>query len=148
MKTIPYMGSKRKLLGFIESSMLDYLNDTQIHSFFDAFAGSGRVAHHFRNDYKIVANDRQSYTKVILEAYLQNTKDPQYYLGAISHLNSLPDTHWSKTDGWYANTYGAPENNGCSIGADGNPKPWVDYNARKIDSIRYEIDKMLSLIHI
>ena len=39
MKTIPYMGSKRKLLGFLESSMLDYLDDTEIHSFFLPFKG-------------------------------------------------------------------------------------------------------------
>ena len=52
MKTIPYMGSKRKLLPFLKNSMLDYLGDTEIHSFFDAFAGSGRVSHHFRNKYK------------------------------------------------------------------------------------------------
>ena len=79
MKTIPYMGSKRKLLPFLKNSMLDYLGDTEIHSFFDVFAGSGRVSHHFRNKYKIVANDRQSYTKVILEAYLQNTQNLQLY---------------------------------------------------------------------
>ena len=66
MKTIPYMGSKRKLLYFLESSVVDYLGGVEIYSFFDAFAGSGRVSHHFRNKYKIVANDRQSYTKVIL----------------------------------------------------------------------------------
>ena len=142
MKTIPYMGSKRKLLPFLKDSMLDYLGDTVIHSFFDAFAGSGRVSHHFRNRYKIVANDRQSYTKVILEAYLQNTKNLQYFQYVIDGLNAMPDSYWKSTDGWYMNTYGAPENNGCSIGADGNPKPWVDYNARKIDCIRTQIDKL------
>ena len=148
MKTIPYMGSKRKLLPFLKDSMLDYLGDTEIHSFFDAFAGSGRVSHHFRNRYKIVANDRQSYTKVILESYLQNTKNLQYFRYIIDGLNALPDSYWSTTDGWYANTYGAPENNGCSIGSDGNPKPWVDYNARKIDCIRHQIDKLYPEDHV
>ena len=89
MKTIPYMGSKRKLLSFIEDSLQDYIGDTELSSFFDAFAGSGRVGHHFRHKYKIIANDRQSYTKAILEAYLQNTKPIGYYTGAINHLNSL-----------------------------------------------------------
>ena len=142
MKTIPYMGSKRKLLSFIEDSLQDYVGDVELSSFFDAFAGSGRVGHHFRHKYKIIANDRQSYTKAILEAYLQNTQPIGYYTGAINHLNSLDDAQWATTDGWYANTYGCPVNNGCSIGADGNPKPWVDYNARKIDLIRTEIDTM------
>lgn len=136
------MGSKRKLLPFLKSSLEDYLGDTELHTFFDAFAGSGRVSHHFRNKYQIVANDRQSYSKVILEAYLQNTKNPQYFQYIIDGLNVLPDSYWHKTDGWYANTYGAPVNNGCSIGADGNPKPWVDYNARKIDCIQWQIDQL------
>ena len=52
------------------------------------------------------------------------------------------DRDWETTDGWYNVTYGAPENNGSSIGADGNPKPWVDYNARKIDCVRHKIDDM------
>ena len=30
MKTIPYMGSKRKLLGFLQSSMDDYLDGTEL----------------------------------------------------------------------------------------------------------------------
>ena len=142
MKTIPYMGSKRKLLPFLKDSMDDYLDGAELYSFFDAFAGSGRVSHHFRNRYRIIANDRQSYTKVILEAYLQNTKNTQYFQYVIDGLNALPDQYWSRTDGWYAKTYGAAENNGSSIGADGNPKPWVDYNARKIDCIRHKIDDL------
>ncbi len=142
MKTIPYMGSKRKLLDFLKLSMDDYVGDDKLSSFFDAFSGSGRVSHYFRNDYKIVANDRQSYSKAILEAYLLNTQSNQYYEGAINHLNSLDDSLWSNTDGWYANHYGAPFQDGSSIGSDGNPKPWIIGNARKIDIIRTEIDKM------
>ena len=99
MKTIPYMGSKRRLLPFLKHSMEDYLAGIKLYSFFDAFAGSGRVAHHFRNRYKIVANDRQSYTKVILEAYLQNTKNLQYFQYVIDGLNALPDKYWERTDG-------------------------------------------------
>ena len=148
MKTIPYMGSKRKLLPFLKDSLEDYLDGTELNSFFDAFAGSGRVSHHFRNKYKIVANDRQSYTKVILESYLQNTKNLQYFQYLIDRLNAMPDSFWGSTDGWYANTYGAPFNDGCSIGSDGNPKPWVDYNARKIDIIRYKIDDIYPNDHV
>ncbi len=142
MKTIPYMGSKRKLLPFLKDSLEDYLQGTEVHSFFDAFAGSGRVSHHFRNRYKIIANDRQSYTKVILEAYLQNNKDLGYYQALIDGLNALPLSSWSATDGWYTRTYGSAENNGSSIGLDGKPKPWVDYNAMKIDCVRTKIDDM------
>ena len=134
MKTIPYMGSKRKLLPFLKDSLEAYLDGTELHSFFDAFAGSGRVSHHFRNKYKIVANDRQSYTKVILEAYLQNTKDLSYYQALIDGLNALPLSVWPTTDGWYTHNYGSANNEGSSIGEDGKPKPWVDYNAKKIDS--------------
>lgn len=140
MKTIPYMGSKRKLLPFLKDSMLDYIGDTEIHSFFDAFAGSGRVSHHFRNRYMIVANDRQSYTKVILESYLRNTKNLQYFQYLIDGLNALPLSSWATTDGWYMHTYGCADNNGLAIGVDGKPKPWVDYNAMKIDCIRQKID--------
>ena len=69
MKTIPYMGSKRKLLPFLKDSMLDYLGDTEIHSFFDAFAGSGRVSHHFRNmSLFLFQNRSQSASKIYVTA--------------------------------------------------------------------------------
>ena len=142
MKTIPYMGSKRKLLPFLKESMIDYLGNTKIYSFFDVFSGSGRVSHYFRNDYQILANDRQSYSRVILESYLQNTKSIEYYQSIINELNAIPESYWESTDGWYTKTYSCSLNNGCSIGQDGKPKVWVDYNAKKIDIIRAEIDKM------
>ena len=142
MKTIPYMGSKRKLLGFLESSLDDYLGEEKLTSFFDAFSGSGRVSHHFRHKYRIVSNDRQSYSKVILDAYLRNSVHPDILQANIDHLNSLEDSYFSKTDGWYTDKYSTGYNNGSSIGLDGNPKPWIDYNAKKIDSIRHAIDEL------
>lgn len=144
MKTIPYMGSKRKLLEFLETSINDYYvvnNLAKPDTIFDMFAGSGRVAHHFRHQYRVIGNDKQEYSRVILEAYLQNTRPPEYYKLIIDQLNSLPLSNISKTDGWYTKTYGGPYNNGKSIGLDGKPKPWIDYNAMKIDIVRTAIDK-------
>ena len=69
MKTIPYMGSKKDLLPFIEESIKNYTGLTS-GNFLDAFSGSGRVSHYFRNNFNVTANDMQAYSRIINEAYL------------------------------------------------------------------------------
>jgi len=145
MQTIPYMGSKKKLLSFLESSLDSYYannNLTKPQVFFDAFAGSGRVSHHFASEYTMISNDKQFYSKIILEAYLQNTRPMSFYEPIVKMLNNLPESEWANTDGWYMKTYGTSNINGSSIGLDGKPKPWTDYNAKKIDIIRSKIDEL------
>lgn len=102
MKTIQYMGSKKDLLDYLELSIEDFLKDIgeeeSIESFFDAFCGSGRVAYHFRNKYRLLTNDKQEFTKTITDAYMCNTKPTSFYSKYIDELNNLPDNYIDKTD--------------------------------------------------
>lgn len=141
MNTIQYMGSKRDLLLFIEESINDYLGTNKISSFYDAFAGSGRVAYHFSSKYKIFSSDKQFFSKIILDAYLNSQNIAEKEIDKyINKLNNLPSSYFEKTDKWYTKHYSSDYNNGSSIGEDGNPKIWLTKNSQKIDSIRTCLD--------
>jgi adenine-specific DNA-methyltransferase len=141
MKTIPYMGSKKVLLPFIEDSIKDYTRLSE-GNFLDAFSGSGRVAHHFRNIFNVTANDMQAYSKIINEAYLLDVESPEKLRVIIDELNNLDESYFDVTDGWYTENYGGKYNNNSTIDSRKNRRPWIDYNARKIDMIRHRIDEL------
>jgi len=150
MKTIQYMGSKRDLMYFIEASLQAYGNefeDFRLETLFDAFCGSGRVAHFFRKKYGIITNDKQSFTKVIMDAHLLNVSPLSFYEPFINELNALNIDDFdiwlseNRTDGWFTKNYSCDYNDGISIGEDGNPKIWLTHNAKKIDMIREKINE-------
>lgn len=141
MKTIPYMGSKKALLDFIEDSIKDY-TDLRGGSFLDAFSGSGRVAHHFRNLYNVTANDMQAYSRVINEAYLLDINCKKSLEKKIDELNNLDESYFDVTDGWYTANYGGAYNDNSTVDENKRRRPWIDYNAKKIDMIRHRIDEM------
>ena len=109
MNTIQYMGSKADLLPFLDASIAHFLKDHQLtaqsKTFFDAFAGSGRVSYHFRHRYQIIANDKLSFPQAILTAYLRNPHPAEYYAPLISELNTLPEAYFAQTDQWFTKTY-------------------------------------------
>ena len=141
MKTIPYMGSKKVLLSFIEDSIKDYTGLSK-GNFLDAFSGSGRVSHHFRNMFNVTANDMQAYSKIINEAYLLDIKSPEKLKTIIDDLNSLDESYFKITDGWYTKNYGGTYNNNSTVDSEKNRRPWIDYNARKIDMVRHKVDEL------
>ncbi len=142
MKTIQYQGSKKQLLEFIDNSIKDYLGNNSIKTFHDAFSGSGRVAYYFADKYQVISSDKQYFSKIILDAYLNsynvNLQEIDQY---ISQLNNIDDSYFENTDKWFTFNYSTDYNDGVSVGADGNPKIWITKNAKKIDSIRTEIEK-------
>lgn len=141
MNTIQYMGSKKKLLDFIENSIDDYLGDKTIDSFYDAFTGSGRVAYHFSTKYKVYSSDKQHFSKVLLDGYINSGNiSLELVDNLICELNNLPLEYFKKTDKWFTTNYSANYNDGVSIGLDGNPKIWLSKNSKKIDMIRHRID--------
>jgi len=143
MKTIQYMGSKKNLVYFIEESLDNYIEENRLENlkiFFDAFSGSGRVAYHFRDKYNLITNDKQVFSKIINEAYLNNDIEDEIIDKYIEKLNSLDISYFEKTDKWFSKKYSTDYNNGISIGKDGNPKIWITNNAKKIDMIRTKID--------
>jgi len=144
MKTIQYMGSKRDLLGFLESSIEDYISNKikKIDTFYDAFSGSGRVAYHFKDKYNIISSDKQYFTKVINDAYLNNHIKDSIIDPYIIELNNLPLSYFEETDKWFTVNYSTDWNEGVSVGSDGNPKIWMTKNAQKIDMIRTKLDDL------
>ena len=66
-----YMGSKTKLLAFIEETIKDVIGDYS--SFVDIFSGTGVVGHHFnRENAKIVSNDLLYSNYISNYAFLSN----------------------------------------------------------------------------
>jgi adenine-specific DNA-methyltransferase len=143
-KTIPYMGSKRTLLNFIDLSLHDFLEnvvkDNTCNSFFDAFSGSGQVANHFKNTFKIITNDKQSFTKVINDTYLCSNADKNKVSDLIQTLNSIPGFYFDETDGWFTKHYSKDFDGGSAIDKDGTRKVWLTKNGKRIDNIRTLIE--------
>jgi len=142
MKTIQYMGSKDKILPFLDACFTHYLQDFSIENskvLFDAFAGSGRVSYYFRHRFTVVSADKLHFPKTILSSYLCTPYQPQHFQEKINILNNLPDSFFAKTDKWFTETYGGDWNDGKSEDINGVKKIWLDKNSRKIDSIRTQI---------
>ena len=146
MQTIQYMGSKNTLLQYLEACLKHFVSAHPLakptNKFFDAFAGSGRVSYHFRDQYTVLSNDKLHFSKTILSAYLctpftEFEKERSRVL--IDTLNSLSDDHFEKTDGWFTTHYGWSENEGRSEDEHGVKKVWLYKNSKKIDSIRHQI---------
>lgn len=70
-----YIGSKFKLLDFLEKSIKFVVGDKPT-SFCDAFAGTGTVGAHFkRKGYTVISNDLQYYSYVMIRHFIQNNND-------------------------------------------------------------------------
>ncbi len=145
-KSVPYQGSKAKLLTFLEESLDHYLSNfsdnQEINSFFDAFSGSGQVAHHFKDKFDLITNDKQSFTKVINDTFLSSNAHVERIQELVDELNNLPELYFYQTDGWFTETYSQDFLDGSAVALDGSRKLWLSKNARKIDMIRTRIDEM------
>ncbi|MCG9652618.1 DNA adenine methylase [Vibrio vulnificus] len=144
MKSIGYMGSKEKLLTFIEDAMRHYFGErySEINTFFDCFSGSGRVANHFKNQFSVTTNDKKFFTKVINNAFLNNKHSSEHFKPLIDHLNNLDEEYFYKTDGFFTQTYSMNHNVNGTLHEDGTRKLFLTKNGRKIDMIRHRIDEM------
>ncbi len=68
-----YIGSKIKLLPFIEESIKRVIKDDECNVFCDLFAGTGTVGSHFKKQgYKVIANDLQYYSYVLNRQIISN----------------------------------------------------------------------------
>ena len=145
MQTIQYMGSKDKLLRYLSHCLSHFIQDFWTASpppqtFFDAFAGSGRVSYHFRDKFTIISNDKLHFSKTILSAYLCTPFDVESRCAdLINQLNHLPESDFTQTDQWFTNTYGWDWNDGKSADSNGVKKVWLTKNSRKIDMMRHQI---------
>lgn len=73
---LKYLGSKTKLLGFIDSVVTECQSKINKPSdeivLCDLFSGSGKVANHFKDRFKVVANDLEYYSYATLSNLLNN----------------------------------------------------------------------------
>jgi adenine-specific DNA-methyltransferase len=124
---IKYAGSKLKILPYI----FEMVNELKgVETVLDGFSGSTRVSQAFAQlGYSTTSNDISVWSEVIATCYLISNQSIGYYQQLIDHLNSLEGV-----DGWYTRNYG---------GGESMPKkPFQIKNARKLDAIRDEIEKL------
>lgn len=143
-QSIRYMGSKKRLMGFIHASFKAYRKEFvefKLKSFLDVFCGSGSVAFYFRHQYQLITNDKLAFSQIIMDAYLKNKRPPKFYQIYIDDLNSLTLDEFEswqeqgKIDGWISHNYGGEylSTNNSNVDINGRRKIWVMENAKKIE---------------
>lgn len=66
-----YIGSKYKLLSFLERNIIETVGDIRSCVFCDLFAGTGAVGRYFKTLVKqIIANDIENYSYVLNRNYI------------------------------------------------------------------------------
>ena len=116
-----YIGSKLSLKSFIKEKILEVSRlDKEDKVFGDLFAGTGVIGNEFKKmGYKVISNDIQHY---IENNYPMNTK-------LLEHLNSLKGQ-----EGFIYNNY-------C-MGSGSERNYFSDFNGKKCDAIRQELEKL------
>lgn len=131
---IKYAGSKLKLLPYI----LQLVDKVKPRTVLDGFSGTTRVSQALaQSGYRVVANDISIWSEIFGTCYLLNEDSKEHYQPMVDHLNALPGR-----DGWFTERYGGEPNSGCSVGVDGQKKPWQKHNTQRLDAIREEIDRL------
>ena len=124
-----YIGNKAKVLNEIDQLLADKNLNRKGLVFFDAFSGTASVGHHYKNIYKIIANDNLYFSYVITEAKLNSKKNMFKKLGfdPFEYFNKIE----CLLEGFITKNY-APKFS--------SRKYFNDYNAEKIDFIRTKIE--------
>lgn len=124
-----YIGSKKKLSPFLQSSIQNTVGDLSDKVFCDIFAGSGIVGRIFKTKVKkVISNDFEYYSYVVNRNYIGNIKPIKNYCCYIDELNTLK----LSDDGFIYNNY-------C-LGSGCERMYFSDYNGKKIDTIRKQIE--------
>ena len=96
-----YLGSKEKIIPFIDEVISQCVDNIREKTFVDLFAGTTSVSRHFkRKGCKIISNDYLVFSYIFQIAYLSNNDYPDFsslkriglsnYSGVIAYLNELP----------------------------------------------------------
>lgn len=141
-----YIGSKIKLLPFIEESINKVIGDEKCETFCDIFAGTGSVGAHFKKQgYKIIANDLQYYSYVLNKQIIGNHLEFKFE-GLTSIVTELKDslienrkyivceylTKIRKKEGFIFKNYSPNKNSDRMY--------LTEHNAKKCDAIRTRIE--------
>jgi adenine-specific DNA-methyltransferase len=128
---VNYIGSKFKLLPWIKQEIKDIVgHDLSNKVFCDIFSGTGIVARGFKKDVKkIIVNDLEYYSYILNKHYIGNNRKIKDIEKYINELNNLPLIN-----------HGFIYQNYC-LGSGSNRQYFSDYNGKKIDSIRIQIQE-------
>ena len=134
---LTYIGSKRALLSAIERAILVVRNKTGKNklSFLDAFAGSGAVSRLMKQyASRIVANDIESYARVVAQCYLTNMGDVDSVRlhAAVGKLND--DVNRSPIEGGFIQRLYSPRDEHNITASD--RVFYTRQNASRIDTYR------------
>ncbi len=144
-----YIGSKLRLLGFLEESIKSVVDDGCV-SFCDLFAGTGIVGQHFKKlGYQIISNDLQYYSYVLNRHLIVNNDElifsnlektiPLLTSVKIDEKKKVVCDYLNKIDkveGFVFNNYAS----GGTINNEFVRMYFSDENARICDSIRERIE--------
>jgi adenine-specific DNA-methyltransferase len=123
-----YIGNKTKLLEFIHSEVQSVCGDISDMHFCDLFAGSGSVSKYFKQHVRQVSsNDLEHYSYVLCSNYIGNLSTLDCN-DLIQYLNDIPSV-----EGKFYQFFSPA----------GNRNFFTEYNAKRIDAIRQEIQKIL-----
>jgi len=139
IKTVPYKGSKKKLLSHIERFASD-INATTV---LDAFSGCGIVSAHLRSKgYEVTANDLNYssylYSRVFLEGY-----DPGVVEKHLETMNTL-----TGAADWLTQNYSGTVSRvirGTNGAIEERPLGFSESNAKKIDAARQYVEDQPTL---
>jgi len=123
-----YIGSKYKLLGFIDTTISSVIGkDLSDKIFCDIFAGTGIVGRNFKNKVKkVIANDFEYYSYVLNKNYIENNSPIPNKEECLEILNTL-----KPVKGFIYRNY-------C-LGSGSGRQYFSDENGEKIDAIRQQI---------
>ena len=124
-----YIGSKLSLKSFIKDTILGISKiNSENKVFADLFAGTGVIGSEFKKmGYKVIANDIQHYSYILNKHFIENNSPMN--IGLIEHLNSLEGK-----EGFIYNNY-------C-MGSGSERNYFSDFNGKKCDAIRQELEKL------
>ncbi|KXA25767.1 modification methylase [Fusobacterium nucleatum YWH7199] len=124
-----YIGSKLSLKSFIKDTILGISKiNSENKVFADLFAGTGVIGSEFKKmGYKVIANDIQHYSYILNKHFIENNSPMNIEL--IEHLNSLEGK-----EGFIYNNY-------C-MGSGSERNYFSDFNGKKCDAIRQELEKL------
>lgn len=122
-----YIGSKKTLLPFINTVIRNEIGNISGKIFCDLFAGTGAVARFYKSEVKkIIANDIEFYSYILLCNYIWNDRTIVFSFGPINNLEEV--------EGFIYKNYSPA----------GGRLYFTEENARKIDAMRIYINNSLS----
>ena len=126
-----YIGSKANLTDFLVSEIKRFVGDDLSKTVFcDLFAGSGTVGLAFNKDVKqVISNDLEFYSYILNYTIIKNEQEPSVYQKYFDMLGALD----GRDDGFIYNNY--------ALGSGSGRNYFSDENAKRIDSVRIQIEQ-------